>query len=169
MAFCAGPYAAADAYCTTRCSADAECGAGKACYIPSDRRWNHQHPATCPPTSKFNSGCGCCTSTGLGDDTARQQQAPALPAIPKLTVNCGDSSVAAAEGYELTVTSDAVTITASTSQGAAYGLTTLAQLLRYDTALASGVLDFVPLHIKDAPRFSWRGQMCVSVTSALEP
>ena len=54
--------------------------------------------------------------------------------------SCGDSTVTAAKGYTLTVTPEAVTIAASTGQGAAYGLTTLAQLLRYDTALATSVL-----------------------------
>ena len=56
--------------------------------------------------------------------------------------SCGDSTVTAPEGYTLTVTPEAVTIAASTGQGAAYGLTTLAQLLRYDTALATSVLKF---------------------------
>ena len=48
----------------------------------------------------------------------------------------------AAKGYTLTVTPEAVTIAASTGQGAAYGLTTLAQLLRYNTVLATSVLKF---------------------------
>jgi N-acetyl-beta-hexosaminidase len=43
--------------------------------------------------------------------------------------------------------------------GAGYGLTTLAQLLRYDTDLHSHVLDYVPLQISDTPRFEWRGYM----------
>ena len=63
------------------------------------------------------------------------------------------------EGYTLSATSTSITIKASTSRGAAYGLTTLAQLLRHDTDLGTRVLDFVPMAIGDAPRFKWRGNM----------
>ena len=59
------PYANADAFCPRRCSVDADCGGtnGRSasaptwtCYIPSDRRWDHRQPATCPPTAKYNAG-----------------------------------------------------------------------------------------------------------------
>jgi N-acetyl-beta-hexosaminidase len=56
-----------------------------------------------------------------------------LPEVAKVTVSCSDASVTEPEGYSLVVTADSVAISASTSQGAAYGLTTLAQLLRHDT------------------------------------
>ena len=146
-----GPYAKADSYCVDRCSTDSDCSAaGATCYVPSDRRWSHKVP--CPPTSKYNSGCGCC-ATAPADDQG------VLPAIPTVRVSCGDNTVTATEGYTLTVTAEAVTIAASTSHGAAYGLTTLAQLLRFDTALATAVLDFVPLHVADSPLYGWRGHM----------
>jgi hypothetical protein len=59
------PYANADAFCSHKCSSDADCAdidtrassaSGWSCYIPSDRRWNYQQHATCPPTAKYNSG-----------------------------------------------------------------------------------------------------------------
>ena len=105
------------------------------------------------------SGCGCCVKAPASHSTTGKGPAVSLPAISKLTITCSDDSVAEPEGYSLNVAADSVTISASTSQGAAYGLTTLAQLLRYDVDIGSGVLDFVPLHITDAPRFGWRGHM----------
>lgn len=46
-----------------------------------------------------------------------------------------------------------------TSQGAAYGIATLSQLLRFDTDIHANVVDRVPVHINDYPDFSWRGMM----------
>lgn len=104
-------------------------------------------------------GCGCCVKAPASRSTIAKGPGVSLPAIPKLTITCNDNSVAEPEGYSLNIAADGVTISASTSQGAAYGLTTLAQLLRHDVDVGSGVLDFVPLHITDAPRFGWRGHM----------
>lgn len=68
-----------------------------------------------------------------------------------------------AEGYELTVTPRSVTITAATEAGAFYGVQTLLQLLPPE-AMGSNIHPNISwtvpcLHIKDQPRFVWRGLM----------
>lgn len=143
------PYAAADAFCSKRCTQDSDCGAGS-CYVPSERRWSTAD--ACGPSAAYSAGCGCCTL------------AATLPAIPTIAVVCrtGVDRPAAGnneEGYTLEVTVAGVTITAATASGVAHGVATLAQLLRYDTDLKAHVLDWVPLKIEDAPRYSWRGYM----------
>jgi hypothetical protein len=50
-----------------------------------------------------------------------------------------------------------VAITSASTRGAANALSTLAQLLRYDTELRTHVIDFVPLRIRDQPELGWRG------------
>jgi len=71
-----------------------------------------------------------------------------------------DTSLAP-EGYRLDVTSQAVTIRASTPAGAFYALETFKQLLPaaiYRDAPVTGTDWNAPaVHIEDAPRFSWRG------------
>ena len=67
----------------------------------------------------------------------------------------------APEGYQLDVTSRAVTIRASTPAGAFYALESFKQLLPsaiYRDAPVTGTDWSAPaVHIEDAPRFSWRG------------
>ena len=67
------------------------------------------------------------------------------------------------EGYELTVTKDAVTIRAPSQAGLFYGVQTLLQLLPpqvYAASAVSGVTWTVPCaQIEDQPRFKWRGLM----------
>ena len=146
------PYLAAEnAYCAAdaRCVSDAECkGAGQTCYVRDDWRWSSTSP--CSPSSKFNQRCGCCV---------QGSSSSALPTVRALTVMCDVASVAGAEAYTLTVDAFSVQIAASTERGASYGLATLSQLLRYDATLRARVLDVVPLTIRDAPRFPWRGFM----------
>ena len=57
------------------------------------------------------------------------------------------------------VTPSGIVVTAASSTGAANGLSTVAQLLRWDTDLDAHVVDFMPVSIQDAPRFAWRGYM----------
>ena len=72
-----------------------------------------------------------------------------------------------AEGYELTVTTNAVVIRAPAAAGLFYGVQTLLQLLPpeiYSPLPVSGVPWTVPcVYVKDAPRFPWRGWMLDSV------
>ena len=67
----------------------------------------------------------------------------------------------APEGYQLDVTSNAVTVRASTPAGAFYALETFKQLFPaaiYRDAPVTGTDWNAPaVHIEDAPRFSWRG------------
>ena len=67
------------------------------------------------------------------------------------------------EGYELDVTKTGIKITASTPQGIFYGLQSLRQLLPPLVELSETVDDLnlrVPfVHIKDQPRYAWRGLM----------
>lgn len=61
------------------------------------------------------------------------------------------------EGYELVVTADKITITASTDKGAFYGVVTLAQYA--GLLVVKGRVKVPCCRIKDEPRFSWRGWM----------
>lgn len=74
----------------------------------------------------------------------------------------GTPSSVGPEGYELTATSDAVMIRASTPAGLFYGVQTLRQMLppviEYTAAYPKPL--FVPgVEILDNPRFGWRGSM----------
>jgi hexosaminidase len=68
-----------------------------------------------------------------------------------------------AEGYELTVTPEAVTVRAPQPAGLFYGVTTLLQLLppeSFATQQVTGVAWVAPaVKITDQPRFAWRGLM----------
>ena len=145
-------YAAADAFCSKPCSSDSDCagaGAGAgACYVPAERWWSSTKP--CAPSAKYNM-CGCCVS-GSG-----------LPTIDRLTIDCSgsadDTTASPSESYSLHVNATDIVISASAPAGAAYGIVTLSQLLRFDAKLKQQVVDFVPLAIADAPLLSWRGFM----------
>jgi hexosaminidase len=78
-----------------------------------------------------------------------------------------DPSVAAAEGYVLTVTPKGARIAAKDDAGLLYGAMTLAQLLSPDAAFGRPVK--VPaLTVHDQPRFAWRGIM-VDVARHFQP
>jgi hexosaminidase len=68
-----------------------------------------------------------------------------------------------AEGYDLTVTRDAVRITAFRAAGLFHGMQTLRQLLpasiESDIRIARASWPIAPVAITDTPRFSWRGAM----------
>jgi len=66
------------------------------------------------------------------------------------------------EGYELTVTHDGVTLTASQPNGLFYGVQTLRQLLPWSVehrAAMNRRLWLPAARITDTPRFAWRGAM----------
>ncbi len=67
------------------------------------------------------------------------------------------------EGYQLTVTAQAIRISAATQAGLFYGVQTLRQLLPpqvFSAAAAKDVAWSVPcVTIEDTPRFAWRGLM----------
>ncbi|HWU77508.1 MAG TPA: beta-N-acetylhexosaminidase, partial [Rhodanobacter sp.] len=60
-------------------------------------------------------------------------------------------------GYALDVTAQGIRITARDATGLFYGAVTLYQLLTPDAA--HGAMDVPVLHIRDWPRFAWRGLM----------
>jgi hypothetical protein len=159
-----------DATCgAQRCVTNADCNANSAasvCYIRSDLRWSSTTPCSPSSSTGLNAACGCCVAS------------VPLPAIPTLSVDCGaevstsglrregkdGAGVGAAadtdsEAYELSVTATGISVSAGSSRGAAAGLATLAQTLRYDSDLAVLVADVVPLVIADVPSFPWRGFM----------
>jgi hexosaminidase len=67
----------------------------------------------------------------------------------------GDASLGE-EGYELSITTDSVQLSASRPAGLFYGVQTLRQLL---PTYASGTVSLPALSIRDIPRFAWRGAM----------
>ena len=94
----------------------------------------------------------------------RAGAAGASPAGSILLATAGADAALGDEGYELTVTRQAVTIRAPRSAGLFYGVQTLRQLLpaQFDDArvLKEGVSWPVPaVRIADKPRFPWRGLM----------
>lgn len=69
-----------------------------------------------------------------------------------------DKSIAD-EGYELSVSNEKIVVKASTFKGMLYAIQTLRQLGRFDTSKGKKSLDISCVEVKDAPRYSWRGQM----------
>jgi hexosaminidase len=67
----------------------------------------------------------------------------------------GDESLGE-EGYELSITSDSVTISANCPAGLFYGVQTLRQLLPIHS---SETVSLPAVSIRDVPRFEWRGAM----------
>jgi hexosaminidase len=66
------------------------------------------------------------------------------------------------EGYEMSVSPDAIRISATTVAGLFYGAQTLRQMLPPETqshAPAKRRMEVPCVHIQDSPRFSWRGLM----------
>lgn len=88
---------------------------------------------------------------------------PGIPAsdAPKLakaiTVRVAPVTGVGPEGYDLLVTPSGITLTAPKPAGIFYGLQTMRQLLPISKSLRD---QSVPaLHIRDQPRFGWRGLM----------
>jgi hexosaminidase len=67
----------------------------------------------------------------------------------------GDASLGE-EGYELSITTDSVQLSANRPAGLFYGVQTLRQLL---PTYASGTVSLPAVSIRDIPRFAWRGAM----------
>jgi len=69
------------------------------------------------------------------------------------------------EGYDLAIGPSRVLLTARTAAGLFYGLQTLRQLLPYSSEYEAIMyrqprpLTLAPLHIRDTPRYEWRGAM----------
>lgn len=62
------------------------------------------------------------------------------------------------ESYTLAVPASGVAeITAPTVYGALHALTTFSQLVQYNSTSQSYAVDGLPLSVRDAPRYSWRG------------
>src|SRR6185436_19190158 len=70
-----------------------------------------------------------------------------------------------AEGYELTIDAQLVTLKAAAPAGAFYGVQTLRQMLPYWSEYEAilfrqpRTVALPPLHIHDVPRYEWRGAM----------
>jgi hexosaminidase len=82
--------------------------------------------------------------------------------ITLTTDGTGASEDLGAEGYELTVGSDSVTINAATAEGVFRGVTSLHQLLPAKALAESaqeGPWEVAGTHITDRPRFGYRGMM----------
>jgi hexosaminidase len=111
-------------------------------------------------------------STGRRFEVATNAGVAAVPAAILLTTNAADATLGA-EGYELTVATNAVVIRAPAAAGAFYGAQTLLQLFPPEILApepVGGVAWTAPcLVIRDAPRFPWRGWMLDSVRHFFTP
>ena len=72
----------------------------------------------------------------------------------QLTLN-GDASLGK-EGYELSITTDSILLSANCPAGLFYGIQTLRQFLPTDS---SATVSLPAVSIRDTPRFEWRGAM----------
>lgn len=76
--------------------------------------------------------------------------------IPNSIILKTDNSIESAEGYNLSVTSSNVILTAKTSAGLFWGIETIRQLLPVSGS-SNKILKIPAVEINDAPAFSWRG------------
>jgi hexosaminidase len=60
------------------------------------------------------------------------------------------------EGYELSITTDSIQLSANSPAGIFYGIQTIHQLIQTDQA---GTFSLPAVSIRDTPRFAWRGAM----------
>jgi hexosaminidase len=74
-----------------------------------------------------------------------------------ITLRLTDDADKASEGYQLTVTPRAITITSATHAGLFYGLQSLRQLLYANPADADAAWVIPAVEIQDQPRFAYRG------------
>ena len=105
-------------------------------------------------------------STGYRFEIATNSGIATVTNAILLTTNSALASLGT-EGYELSVATNSVVISAPTTAGLFYGVQSLLQLLPpeiYSPLPVSGVPWVAPcVYIQDAPRFPWRGWMLDSV------
>ena len=80
----------------------------------------------------------------------------------RLSLN-GDASLGE-EGYELSITTDAIQLSANRPAGLFYGIQTLRQLIQTDSSgsprhAQGNAVSLPAVSIRDTPRFAWRGSM----------
>ena len=91
--------------------------------------------------------------------------APGPSAPGTVVLRLGGPTTLGDEGYDLTITTDSVVLTAPRPAGLFHGVQTLRQLLpagieaQQSTLPGPGAWTVPPGHIVDAPRFAWRGGM----------
>lgn len=90
----------------------------------------------------------------MAQDTA--QGSSAVSAAHTITLNYQHGLAPQKEAYEMTVTSKGATIGGSDAPGVFYGIQTLIQLL---PVTSSHSLEIATVHIRDYPRFGYRGMM----------
>src|SRR5436190_10778350 len=84
---------------------------------------------------------------------------------PSFTLVLQDDPGLGEEGYDLTISADGVSLKAPRAAGLFYGAQTLRQLLPYWGEYEAVMFErpppvtLPPLHIRDAPRYPWRGAM----------
>jgi hexosaminidase len=99
-------------------------------------------------------------ATGYGMQVSAASGAPTADSI-YLTTAGGDPALGA-EGYELTVTPEAVTLVAYRPAGLLHGVQTIRQMLPPEIespAVQPGPWPMATGRIRDYPRFAWRGAM----------
>ena len=131
-----------------RCLSDDDCDSDTNCFVPSDERWSNNGSACSPlSTLGYSAKCGCC----VHDNSFRS--------IQSLIVICTSTASDDDESHTIDVNATAIVLRSGTSTGAARGLVTISQLLRYDTDKDMLMMDVVPLHVFDKPLYVWRGVM----------
>ena len=102
-------------------------------------------------------------ATGLTPGAAPAAATDAAAGVIELAIAPGSST--GAEGYDLTIAPKGVTLTAATPAGLFYSAQTLRQLLPYWSEYEAIMYQrprpttLPPLHVRDAPRYEWRGGM----------
>ena len=99
---------------------------------------------------------------GMARPTPRALGAGEAAPARAITLTLDSGRGLGAEGYDLAVTSDAVTITASSSAGLFYGVQSFRQLLPTVVEHRDAYgrrLQAQPVRITDTPRYAWRGAM----------
>jgi len=91
--------------------------------------------------------------TGFGIE---MQDANETQAVRSIQLLLNEDKSLGKEGYELSITTDAILLSASCPAGLFYGVQTLRQLLPVNP---SETISLPAVSIKDIPRFTWRGAM----------
>ncbi|WP_420455652.1 beta-N-acetylhexosaminidase [Rubrivirga sp.] len=115
------------------------------------------------PAARIGAVLDALVGSSLSDYmSAPGQPDPADPGSGTVHLRLLDRSDLGAEGYELEVTADRVTVDAATPAGLFYGVQTLRQLMparvEYGAAMP-GPFEIPAVRIVDRPRFAWRGMM----------